>query len=87
MTIRNVQGFFAVQLPTAQVRNPVTGTDWEGVGVLPHIEAPAPDAVLAAHIDALRSLETTTQDPAQVAQLRWVSDAVAAKMHPAEHPS
>jgi hypothetical protein len=28
-----------------QARNPVTGTNWEGVGVVPEVETPAPDAL------------------------------------------
>ena len=32
---------FMVWVPTARSINPVTGTNWEGVGVIPHVEQPA----------------------------------------------
>lgn len=38
-----------LSVPVARPVNPVTGTNWEGVGVTPDIEVPAPDAVEAAH--------------------------------------
>lgn len=43
----------AVTVPTARSINPVTGTNWEGVGVAPDIEVPAPEAFDLAYQDAL----------------------------------
>ncbi|MFJ8334361.1 S41 family peptidase [Streptomyces sp. NPDC094437] len=40
-------------IPTSRSINPVTGTDWEGVGVVPDIEAPADGALKVAHAAAL----------------------------------
>ncbi|MGE7435469.1 S41 family peptidase [Kitasatospora sp. NPDC001175] len=43
-----------VTVPTARAVNPVTGTNWEGVGVVPDIAVPADRALDAAGEDALR---------------------------------
>lgn len=39
---------FMLQVPFGQIRDPVKGRDFEGVGVTPDIAAPAADALLAA---------------------------------------
>jgi hypothetical protein len=36
--------------------SPVTGTNWEGTGVTPHVEVPAADALTTAHRLALATL-------------------------------
>ncbi|MFD0526358.1 S41 family peptidase [Kitasatospora arboriphila] len=43
----------AVTVPTARSINPVTGTNWEGVGVLPDLALPA-DRALEAALEHLR---------------------------------
>jgi C-terminal processing protease CtpA/Prc len=43
----------AVTVPVARSINPVTGTNWEGVGVLPDIEVPAAEAFDRAYQEAL----------------------------------
>ncbi len=49
---------FAVFIPTGRAINPVTGTNWEGVGVKPEIEMPADQALEKA-------IELATQAAAQ----------------------
>jgi hypothetical protein len=39
---------FAVFVPAGRAINPVTGTNWEGVGVVPEIKVPADSALDAA---------------------------------------
>jgi hypothetical protein len=39
---------FVVNLPRGSVVNPITGTNWEGVGVLPDVAVPAADALSTA---------------------------------------
>jgi C-terminal processing protease CtpA/Prc len=41
----------STQIPTGRAINPITGTNWEGVGVKPHIEVPADQALEAALAD------------------------------------
>jgi C-terminal processing protease CtpA/Prc len=45
-----------LRLPVARAINPVTGGNWEGVGVRPDIEAPAATALAVAHRVALQAL-------------------------------
>ncbi len=44
--------FYALILPTSRAVSPITGTNWEGVGVEPHIACPADDALDQALLDA-----------------------------------
>jgi hypothetical protein len=43
-------------VPVVQARNPITGTNWEGVGVTPDVPAAAADALARAHRLALDEL-------------------------------
>jgi C-terminal processing protease CtpA/Prc len=43
-------------VPFARTVNPVTGTNWEGVGVEPHLPVPAAQALALAHRHALTSI-------------------------------
>ncbi|MEV0677426.1 S41 family peptidase [Actinosynnema sp. NPDC050436] len=43
-------------IPTARAINPVSGTNWELVGVVPTIPVPAADALATAHREALAEL-------------------------------
>ncbi|WP_042399181.1 S41 family peptidase [Streptacidiphilus carbonis] len=43
-------------IPTGRSINPVSGTDWEGVGVQPDIEVPAAEALERAYREALAAL-------------------------------
>lgn len=44
--------FYSLILPTARAISPITGTNWEGVGVEPHIACKADDALDQALLDA-----------------------------------
>ncbi|MGS2616398.1 S41 family peptidase [Micromonospora sp. LZ34] len=44
-----------LSVPVARPVNPLTGTNWEGIGVTPDIEVPAPDALEAAHRTVART--------------------------------
>ncbi len=45
-----------VTIPTARAVNPVSGTNWELVGVIPDIAVPADEALDRAHREALTAL-------------------------------
>ena len=47
---------FALLVPIGRAVNPVTGTNWDGTGVKPDIEAKEADALRTAHLAALRKL-------------------------------
>jgi hypothetical protein len=54
---------FVVNLPTGRAINPITKTDWEGVGVKPDVKVAAADALWPAYQDLLRGLLKTSKDP------------------------
>jgi hypothetical protein len=54
---------FAAFIATGRAINPVTKTNWEGVGVEPDVKVPADEALKTAHIDALTKLIARTTDP------------------------
>jgi C-terminal processing protease CtpA/Prc len=49
-------------IPTARPTNPVTGTNWEHVGVKPDIAVPAEQGLQTAHVAILRNLVSSEKD-------------------------
>ncbi|WP_143959809.1 S41 family peptidase [Litoribacter populi] len=47
---------FMISLPTGRAINPITKTNWEGVGVEPHMKVESDEALLTAQIMALETL-------------------------------
>ncbi|MFN0151824.1 MAG: S41 family peptidase [bacterium] len=47
---------FAASIPFGRAINPVTGTNWEGVGVKPEVEVAAAEALRTAHVAAVKKL-------------------------------
>jgi hypothetical protein len=71
-----------MSLPYGRAVNPVTGTNWEGVGVSPDIVVPQEQALDVAHLEALKKLEQKTEDPDRKARLKWAIDGKQVKLHP-----
>lgn len=69
------QGFpldenFMAAIPAGRAINPITGTNWEGVGVRPDVPAPAADALKTAQVAALKGVLADLGDkPAPAYQL------------------
>jgi hypothetical protein len=53
---QRVTDHFGVWVPSGRAINPITGTNWERVGVRPDLAAPADSALRVAHLAALRGL-------------------------------
>jgi hypothetical protein len=53
---------FYIFIPFAGSRNPITNTNWEGIGVQPDVEIVEADALETAHLLALKSLIKKTTD-------------------------
>jgi C-terminal processing protease CtpA/Prc len=62
----------AVSIPYGRPISPITGTNWEGTGVEPHIQVPAEDALGAAHLEALKALILVTNNEEYKANLQSV---------------
>jgi hypothetical protein len=54
---------FTVWVPFGRAINPITKTNWEGVGVKPDVEVSPVLALHRAHLTALRQIAETTTDP------------------------
>ena len=61
--VRRITDHFGIWLPTGRAINPITGTNWEGVGIAPDIAVDPADALRAAHLDALKKIRATAADP------------------------
>lgn len=57
-----IKGQFVAFIPNGRAVNPVTKTNWEGIGVEPDIEISEKDALLETQIVALQKLIKTTSD-------------------------
>jgi len=69
-----------LRIPVGRAINPVTGTNWEGVGVSPNIETPAADALTTAHAMALEDIvESDPDSPAA-----WALQMLKAQRDPVE---
>ena len=60
---RRVDAHFMMFVPSGRPISPVTRGDWEGVGVMPDIETPAPKAVDAAQVAILKELLPAQTNP------------------------
>jgi hypothetical protein len=79
--VRDVAPFFRVYLPMGRPIEPVTGGNWEGVGVEPDVAAPAREAVAVAHLEALEGLRAAATD-ADRARLDWAIRRAEASRRP-----
>tara|TARA_R110000787_G_scaffold86285_3_gene184002 strand:+ start:17941 stop:19275 length:1335 start_codon:yes stop_codon:yes gene_type:complete len=62
---------FTIWLPTGRAINPITNTNWEGVGVVPHIAVKADEALEVAKIKALETLIAKTKDEEMLEYYDW----------------
>jgi len=58
-----VKGDILTQVSIGNSINPITGTNWEGVGVKPDIDVSSEDALSKAHILAINKIINKTNDP------------------------
>jgi hypothetical protein len=70
-TSYRITDHFSASIPFCRSMNPITKTDWEGTGVRPDIAVPADQALLTAHLMALkRALEKHDGDPDRAGRLK-----------------
>ena len=67
--VRRITDHFGIWLPTGRAINPITNTNWEGVGIEPDIVVDSARALDAAHLDALKKVRATTTDQRHREQL------------------
>lgn len=61
---------FSVFVPRGRAINPISKTNWEGIGVTPDVKVAAADALVTAQKMALEKLATDERDPQKVQLLR-----------------
>jgi hypothetical protein len=71
---------FVVNMPSGRPVNPVTGTNWEGIGVKPDIPVSSAAALSRAHALAIERLTAAASDPVS----RSMLNAVAMKLESIE---
>ncbi len=76
-----VNDHFVAFIPYGRSTNPVTKTNWEGTGVIPHIETSAKEALTTAKFKALERLSEQHGD-AGGDLYRWYLASEKAKLHP-----
>ncbi len=76
-----VNNRFVAFIPYGRSTNPITKTNWEGTGVIPHIETSAKDALTTAKFKALEKLSEQHKD-ASGDLYRWYLVSEKAKLHP-----
>lgn len=67
---RQLGKLFTITVPFARSINPITKTNWEGVGVKPDVAVPADKALKAAHLAALKQIQPTIADARLAEQLK-----------------
>ena len=75
-----VHPHIVVRLPFARAVNPISGTNWEGTGVPPHIETDANSALAEAHLAAVDSLIDQAGDSPRRASLLELAKQLEAKL-------
>ncbi|MCC6396373.1 MAG: hypothetical protein IT282_05100 [Bacteroidetes bacterium] len=75
-----------VYVPYGRAINPVTGTNWEGVGVEPDLKVSADRALLVARAEAFKALIAKAEDHSKKGLLQWLQDGLAVEMQPVSVP-
>ncbi|MEM7087698.1 MAG: S41 family peptidase [Bacteroidota bacterium] len=73
---------FMIWLPTGRAISPITNTNWEGVGVVPHIKVPAADALDTAKLKALETLKNKTDNIEMAHFYDWSIKGIQAVKNP-----
>jgi hypothetical protein len=73
---------FYIWVPKGRAINPITNTNWEGVGVKPHIEVHQQDALTTAHLKALEKLVANTKDKDDKFTYNWYINSLKIELNP-----
>ena len=73
---------FMVWVPSGRAINPITNTNWEGTGVVPHIKVNADQALQTAQLNALESLLEKTEIPQLKFVYEWSLSGLKASLDP-----
>ncbi|HYR27117.1 MAG TPA: S41 family peptidase [Thermoanaerobaculia bacterium] len=68
---------FVALIPSQRSVNPITKTNWEGIGVKPDVAVPAADALRAAHVAALQEIAGKTANAERKSELQLLAARMA----------
>lgn len=68
--VHRLNAHFSMFVPSGRAVNPITGTNWEGTGVEPHLKVAADDALRVAKLQALKALLSTAGTADERARLQ-----------------
>ncbi|MDF1544577.1 MAG: S41 family peptidase [bacterium] len=71
-----------IRVPFGRAINPISGTNWEGVGVIPDIAVPTDQALEHAQMLALDTLIKSKTDEQRKFSLQWAYDNFEAELNP-----
>jgi hypothetical protein len=77
-----VQEHFQVRLPYGRPINPISGDDWEGTGIEPHVAVPEEQALEVAHVRVLAQLAESCPDEGRRRDLLWDAEIVESQHTP-----
>lgn len=81
-TLFPVETGFVLSVSTGRPVNPLTGSNWERVGVQPHLPTPSAAAADRAHLQALTDLAGAAGDEAVRRTYAWAATIIQAKLEP-----
>lgn len=73
----------AASIPFGRAINPISGTNWEGTGITPHIEVSSDDALMVARKEALGVIIENASDLELKEYLTWDYETLKALIEPA----
>lgn len=73
-----------LRLPFGRAVNPITGTNWEGVGVEPDLKVPADEALIVARIEAAKVLRENADSEAEKQLYDWLLAGLKAEQNPVQ---
>ncbi|MBN1213780.1 MAG: S41 family peptidase [candidate division Zixibacteria bacterium] len=71
-----------MSLPYGRAINPITGTNWEGTGIEPHIKTSKAEALNVAYLEALKKLKDKYDDEEIKRTLAWKIETLESKYNP-----
>jgi len=77
---------FMMSLPFARAINPITKTNWEGVGVEPDIKISNTRALETAQVSAMKKLSEKEEDPKFKKYYLWVYEGYKSQLQPVTIP-
>ncbi|MCK4657683.1 MAG: S41 family peptidase [candidate division Zixibacteria bacterium] len=72
----------AMSVPFGRAINPITGTNWEGAGITPHIEVPQAQALTVARKEAMTKMLEESPDNEYSEMLKWNLATLDAELNP-----